>query len=234
MASSTSQLNSQIQALTRLILNDSLHGKKIYLLGSAEFGPTNEPMRVKSTVGLYNKFGKTGTLIDAFHAVKYTTQDNEVYLVKTTGEHSTTYLNVNTIGGEIISNAFILTASESNELFNETKIYVDIDSLTIEYPQDINLDNVKIKYDFDDYPTIELLSSAINKDTKNKKSFMNANYMVDPSTRTKDAFFVCNPDIVYLYGGQCGLSYSKESLIYMSLLKLMIYLNQKLLILSFL
>lgn len=212
MAYISSTLSSQFAALTKEILNSDLHGKRIYLLGSAEYGPTNQPIKIKSTVGLYNKFGKQGTLINAFHEVKYTTLDNDVYLVKTTGEHSIAYLNVNILDGEIITNSFVLQASESNEIFNEVKILVDIDSLTIVYPDDLNIPESRITYDFDTYYNVELLASAINKDTKNKKSYMNANYMVDPSTRTKDAFFVCNPDIVYLYGGQCGLNYSKNLL----------------------
>ena len=209
---STSTLTAQLRALSQNILNDSLHGKKIYLLGSSEFGPTNEPIKIKSTVGLYNKFGKRGTLIDAFHAVKYTCKDNEVYLVKTTGEHATAYLNVNILDGEIICNSFILMSSESNEMFNEVQILVDINSLTIIYPDDFNVPEHTIVYNFDECYTIELLANAINKDTKNKRSFLNANYTIDPSTRTKDAFFVCNPDVIFLYGGQCGLNYSKNLL----------------------
>ena len=139
MASEIATLNSQLRTLIQTIMNDKLHGKKLYLIGSAEYGPTNEPIRIKSTVGLYNKFGKTGTLIDAFHAVKYTAQNNEVYLVKTTGEHAIAYLNVNIIDEEIISNAFILMASESNELYNDVKIEIDIDSMTIVFPDDLNI-----------------------------------------------------------------------------------------------
>lgn len=212
MASEYASLISQVRALIQNIMKDKLHGKKLYLIGSAEYGPTNEPIRIKSTVGLYNKFGKTGSLIDAFHAVKYVTKDNEVYLVKTTGEHAIAYLNVNIIDEEIISNAFILMASESNELYNDVKIEIDIDSLTIVFPDDLNVPEHRLTYDFNEYTTIELLANAINKDTKNKRSFINANYMVDPSTRTKDAFYVCNPDIVSLYGGQCGLGYTKNLL----------------------
>ena len=205
MASQSSSLNNQVRTVIQSILNDNLHGKKLYLIGSAEYGPTNEPIRIKSTVGLYNKFGKTGTLIDAFHAVKYVTKDNEVYLVKTTGEHAIAYLNVNIIDEEIISNAFVLMASESNELYNDVKIEIDTDSLTIVFPNDLNIPEHRLTYDFNKYYTIELLANAINQDTRNKRSYINANYMVDPSTRTKDAFYVCNPDIVSLYGGQCIL-----------------------------
>ena len=212
MAAPSKVISAQLHDLTRQILNDNLHGRKLYLLGSAEFGPTNEPKRIKTLTGLYNKFGKTGTLIDAFRAVKYISQNNDVYLVKVTGEHATSYLNVNILEGEIVRNGFILASSESNEIFNEVKVEIDIDSLSIIFPGDLNIPNHKLVYDFDEYYNIGLLAKAINYDTKNKRSFVNANYMVDPSTPTKDAFYVCNPDVVYLYGGQCGLGYSKNLL----------------------
>jgi hypothetical protein len=50
------ELKKERKALIDEILKNPLHGKRIYLLGSAEFGPTNEPILVKSTVGLHNKF----------------------------------------------------------------------------------------------------------------------------------------------------------------------------------
>ena len=81
MAQQTSQeLRTQRKALIDEVLQSPLHGKRIYLLGSAEFGPTNEPILIKSTVGLYNKFGKQGSLINAFHALKYTNKNNNVYI----------------------------------------------------------------------------------------------------------------------------------------------------------
>ena len=192
------------------IMQDTLHGKHIYLLGSAEFGPTNEPIMVKSTVGLYNKFGKHGTLIDAFHALKYASKNNTVYLVKTTGEHANAYLNVNIQDGEIIESGFTLTSSESNEAFNDIQILVDLTGLTIMFPEDFNMKS--LKYEYKKYPTMDKLASAINKDTKNKRSYVYAYYSVDPSVPTENAFFVCNPTMVSMYGGQCGLEYSKNLL----------------------
>ena len=212
MADGSMSLNSQLRTLVKNTLTSSLHGKKIYLLGSSEYGPTNEPIRIKSTVGLYNKFGKEGSLINAFHEIKYTTKNNSVYLVKTTGKHSTAYLNVNILDGEIISNSFILTSSESNEIFNDIYVEIDINSLTIVYPSDLNIPENRITYSFDEYKTIGLLANAINLDVKHKKGYVNANYSIDSNTITKDAFYVCNPDIVYLYGGSCGLGYTKNLL----------------------
>lgn len=211
MAQYTSQkFRKQKSELINQIMTSDLHGKRIYLLGSAEFGPTNEPILVKSTVGLYNKFGRYGTLIDAFHALKYTDKSSKVYLVKTTGEHATAYLNVNIYGGEIIENGFTIAASESNEIYNDVEVVVDIDRLTFIFPDDMKVSTLSYKYD--DYPTIGKLSEAINKDTKNKINKLYAYYSVDPYVPTKNAFFACNPSIVYLYGGQCGLNYTKNLL----------------------
>ena len=211
MAQQTNQrLKTERKKLITEILADDMHGKKIYLIGSAEFGPTNEPIMVKSSVGLRNKFGKQGSLIKAFHALKYTSKTNDVYLVKTTGEHSVAYLNVNIQDGEIIEDGFTITASESNEAFDETQIIVDIDSITIIHPSDL-ISN-KLIYKYKDYPTVERLANAINKDTKQKRSYMQAYFNVDPGTPTQNAFFVCNPTSVFLYGGQCGLNYSKDLL----------------------
>lgn len=206
----TKELRAQRKTLINEILQDTLHGKHIYLLGSAEFGPTNEPILIKTSVGLYNNFGKQGSLIDAFHALKYTNKNNIVYLVKTTGEHSTAYLNVNIQNGEIIENGFILTASQSNEIFDDIDIIVDIEELTIVFPEELNLNNKTYKYK--DYPTIDELTSAINKDTRQKNSFIYAYYTVDSSTPTQNAFYSCNVSNVHMYGGQCGLNYSKNLL----------------------
>ena len=217
MAQQTNQqLKEERKNLINEILADNLHGKKIYLLGSAEFGPTNEPIMIKSSVGLRNRFGRQGSLINAFHALKYTSKTNTVYLVKTTGEHSVAYLNVNIQDGEIIEDGFTITASESNEAFDETQIIIDIDSITIIHPND--LISSKLVYKYEDYPTIERLANAINRDTKQRRSYMQAYYSVDPGTPTQNAFFVCNPTTVYLYGGQCGLNYSKNLLYNLSLI----------------
>ena len=212
MASASKMMLGQIKELTKNILNSKLHGRKLYLLGSAEFGPTNEPILIKSTTGLYNKFGKTGTLIDAWHAVKYISRTNKVYLVKTTGEHAFAYLNVNILHGEIASNAFIIASSESNEIYNEVRIDIDIDKLVITLPSDLNVPEHKLVYSFKKYYNIGLLAKAINNDTEDKVSCLYANYTIDPGTPTNTAFYVCNPDVVYLYGGQCGLDYTKDLL----------------------
>lgn len=204
------ELKTQRKALINEILQDTLHGKRIYLLGSAEFGPTNEPIMIKSTVGLYNKFGKQGTLIDAFHALKYTSKDNIIYLVKTTGEHATAYLNINIQDGEIIENGFTLVSSQSNELFNDIEFIIDIDSITILFPKELSIR--KKVYKYKDYPTVDKLALAINQDTKQKKSYIYAYYSVDSATPTQHAFFSCNPTNIYMYGGQCGLNYSKNLL----------------------
>lgn len=189
------------------ILNSDLHGKRIYILGSSEFGPTNEPILCRSTVGVKTKFGKYGTLIDAFHKIKSVSKDNNIYLVKTTGEHSSTYLNVNTFDGEIIHKGFIVTASESNEIYNEIKIIVETNYLGFQLPTELGGNTYK--YYYNEYKYIEKLVDAINKEPKNK---IYVHYNVDPMTRTDIAFYPCNPPELYLNGGQCGLEYTKNML----------------------
>lgn len=203
-------LDAKRNELIQEIVTSDLYGKNIYLLGSAEFGPTNEPILVKSTVGLYNKFGKQGSLIDAFHCIKYVSKNNNVYLVKTTGEHSVLYLNVNIYDGEIIQDGLVITASESNEIYNDIKVTIDIDNITISYPIETKIEDKT--YYYKDYPTIERLCSQINKETNLRKNKIKAYYEVDPATPTKDAFYCCNKTTNYLYGGYCGLNYNKDML----------------------
>lgn len=189
------------------ILNSDLHGKRIYILGSAEFGPTNEPILCKSTVGVKTKFGINGTLIDAFHKIKYVSKNNQIYLVKTTGEHSSTYLNINTFDSAITHKGVIIEASESNEIYNDIKIIIENTYIGFQLPDDLG--GQVYKYYYSDYKYIEKLASAINLD-KGNKVYMH--YSVDPMTRTDVAFFPCNPPEIYLNGGQCGLAYTKTML----------------------
>lgn len=203
-------LTKQRNQLISDILKDPLHGKRIYILGSAEFGPTDEPILVKSSVGLHTKFGNKGTLMDAFHAIKYTSRSNRIYVMKVTGEHATAYLNVNIDDGEIETDAFVLTACQSNELYNDVEITVDIDRLTFKFPEDLKLD--PISYIYEDYHNISILAQQINNDTKNKKNCVYAHYQVDPATPVINAFYAVNPTTTYLYGGECGLNYSKNLL----------------------
>ena len=203
-------LDTKRNELIQEIINSDLYGKNIYLLGSAEFGPTNEPILINSTVGLYNKFGKQGTLIDAFHCIKYVNKNNNVYLVKTTGEHSILYLNVNIYNGEIIRDALVIEASESNEIYNDIKVTIDIDNISFSFPKETKIEDKT--YYYEDFPTIERLCSQINKETNLKKNKIKAYYEVDPATPTKDAFYCCNKTTNYLYGGYCGLNYNKDML----------------------
>lgn len=203
-------ISAKKSELMRELINSDLYGKNIYLLGSAEFGPTNEPILVKSTVGLYNKFGKQGTLIDAFHCIKYVNRNNNVYIVKTTGDHSTLYLNINIYGGEVIQEGLVFSASESNEIYNDIKVTIDIDNIKFSFPEEFNMQD-KIYY-FKDYPTIERLCTQINKETQDRKNKIYAYYEVDPATPTEGAFYNCNKTTNYFYGGYCGLNYTKDML----------------------
>lgn len=206
MADKTSFIEKR-KDLVAEILESELYGKKIYILGSAEFGPTNEPILCRSTVGVKTVFGTSGSLVDAFHKIKYVSKDNNIYLVKTTGEHSSAYINVNCFDGEIVHKGFTVTATESNELFNEIKVVIETDYIGFEYPKELG--EQVFKYYYKDSPYMEKLADVINRDVDNKVAI---SYSVDSMTRTDIAFYPCNPPAIYLNGGQCGLEYSKDML----------------------
>ena len=203
-------LNEEKETLLQYILNNNFYGKRIYLIGSSEFGPTNEPILVKSTQGLYNKFGKIGTLANAFHCIKYIDDSNQVFLVKTTGEHSITYLNINIPKKDVIHEGLVISACESNEIYNDVCVVVDTDKLSIKYPEELGVSDRS--YYYEQYPTVERLITKINEDARNKRGKVNAYSSVDPATPTKTAFIGCNSEINYLYGGECGLYYTKDML----------------------
>lgn len=207
------ELTENRKKLLQKILADTTHGKHVYLLGSAEFGPTNEPINIKSTIGLYNKFGRRGSLINAFHEFAYTVGPNSditIYCVKTTGEHATALLNVYIPDSDFIDGSFIINAAESNEAYNDIKILVDIESISFIFPEEFGLPVLTYKYS--EYPTMDELAEAINEDTRIKKNKLYAFYTCDPSTKTEDAFYVCNPNVITMNGGLCGLHYSKDML----------------------
>lgn len=210
MGVQNTELKKNVEALLKKIVDDDLTGRRIYLLGSSEFGPTNTPIKIKSTTGLYNRFGKQGSLINAFHEVKYTSKGNEVYLVKTTGEHSAAYLNFNIEDGEIIENGVWFVAKDSNEIYNDIVIRPDVTKISIEYPEAFG--GYSISYYYQDYNTIEDLSKAINKDADIGKGFVYLYYNVDFYSKIENAFFSCNLPEVYMYGGRCGLNYNKDLL----------------------
>lgn len=206
----TREMKEVRDGIIQKVLSNDLHGKRIYLLGSAEFGPTNEPMLVKSTVGLHNKFGNVGSLIDGWHAIKYVSRNNKVYCVKTTGDHSMVYLNINIPDSEVIEDGLTFYSSQSNEIFNDIELTIDVDAITFKYPTILTMTPKTYKYA--DYPTIGFLVESINKETQAGKNFIYGYYDVDPATPTQDALFPVNPTVCYMYGGRCGLNYSKNML----------------------
>lgn len=207
MAVQTSEFIKNREKIVNEIINGDLFGRTIYLLGSAEFGPTNQPVLCRGSAGIYRKFGKRGTLIEAFHMFKHVYGNNDVYLVKITGCPSKNYLNVNIEDGAIMHKGFIIESKDSNEIFNEVRINILSDSLVISFPKELNRNDLIYRYD--SYPYIEAFADAINNE---ENGLLNVHYTVDPLTPTASAFYPCNPSYVYLCGGMCGLGYTKDGL----------------------
>lgn len=206
MANVSPYLESRKDLVDQIVKYD-LFGRNIYILGSAEFGASNQPTLCKSTAGVKRKFGKQGTLIDAFHKIKYTSKNNNIYLVKVTGEQSRNYLNVNIENEGIAHQGFIIESVESNEVFNDIKINIDMEYIEICLPKYFNYR--KYRYNYSDYPYMDKLATAINNDVGNKVQVF---YTVNPMLKTATAFYPCNPEYIYLTGGMCGLNYTKDML----------------------
>lgn len=201
------EISSYVTSLASEIAESDLLGRDIYLIGSGEFGPVNEPVLCRSTAGVKKNFGSKGTLYDAFHKLKYVSRDNNVYLVKTTGTFSRNYLNVNIPGGAVMHHGFILESTGCNEAYNEIKIVIDLTYIRIETP-DI-LGGMSYEYRYADYPYIEMFADAI---TNTEKCPVRAHFRADPMTPTASAFYPCNVGYIYLSGGSCGLYYTKNML----------------------
>lgn len=186
---------------------DDFFARNIYILGSAEYGPVNEPLLIKNELHLARIFGNSGTLIDSFSHILDTSQNSNVYCVKVTGEHSKAYLDVNVLGGSIEHEGLIFEAYEANEIYNNSKIEITSTSIKFVYPTEVA---GSVEYEFSKYVYVGQLINAINNDTANGLNCVKAYTTVDFYTPLIGAIDVVNPSTVIFYGGDSGISYSKN------------------------
>lgn len=204
----------------------NLYGKKIFLLGTSNLGPVNTPVRAISASHIKSIFGTEGTLLDAYRVIKETMFDCEVYLVKISGMHSETYLNVNVTGG-IALNSFYLKAKSANEIFDNIEIVIDSDALylyykgaelgdyTIRYPyaKEDDAGNQILDYDGNPiYKTLYDLADEINEDTRNLNSEVYCYVNCEANLLANSALIGVNPMRTKLNGGNSGLYYNKNML----------------------
>lgn len=188
------------------------YGKNVYLLGTASFGPTNCPIKIKSLSHLYSIFGISGTLIEAYRQVYDIVTDINIYCCKITGRHSCTFLNVNIENDSVFENGLELKSMYSSDIFNEVKVSITETCISFEFPKTLNIEN--ISYYFDEYETLGILVDQINKDTQNGLNCIDAQSYCDTDVESYCALSTVNPDSIYLFGGDNGLSASKNTLYY--------------------
>lgn len=188
------------------------YGKNVYLLGTASFGPTNCPIKIKSLSHLYSIFGSSGTLIEAYRQVYNIVSNVNIYCCKITGRHSCTFLNVNIENDEVFENALELKAMYSSDIYNDVYIKITETCISFKFPQKLNIQD--IEYYFSDYGTLGILVDQINRDTKNGLNCIDAQLYCDSDVESYCSLSTVNPDSVYLFGGDNGLSASKNTMYY--------------------
>lgn len=205
----------------------NLYGKRLYLLGTANFGPVNTPINITSASHAASVFGKEGTLLEAYRVIRETMFDCEVYLVKVTGVHSDLYLNINTPSGEIINNGFYIKAKHANEIYDNIEVVIDTECLYINYNHKSLGDYVmEFKYymtDEDDnpvydedgnliYKTMLDFAEEINEETRNLNGEVYCYATCEPCVLCNSALIGVNNDRNKLSGGNSGIYYNKNML----------------------
>ena len=204
---------------------NSYYGKKIFLLGTADFGPVNVPIKVSSANHVKNVFGEKGSLLDAFRVIKESDLECEVFMVKVTGKHSELYLNINLSNSEIDENGLYLKAKYANEIYNDVQIIIREDALYINYPTEA-LGNYYLQYKYNEtdengndihdedgnliYKTLYDLAEEINEDTRLMNSAVYCYLSCDPKTMANTSLVGVNEQSNTLKGGNSGIYYNKN------------------------
>lgn len=203
------------------------YGNKIFLLGTAEFGPVNTPLKITSINYAKKNFGNKGTLLDAFRVIRENDSDCEVFFVKVSGCHSELYLNINKAGGEIEENAFYIKSKYANEIFNDIEIIIKDNALYINYPtEELGDYYIEYKYNKTDengedlldskgnkiYKTVYDIVEEINEDTRLLNSSVYCYATCEPNVMANSAFVGVNETYNKLSGGNSGLYYNKNML----------------------
>lgn len=204
---------------------NNYYAKKIFLLGTADFGPVNIPVKVSSANYVKKVFGENGTLLDAFRVIKESDADCEVFMVKVTGKHSELYLNINLPNSKIEENGLFFKSKYANEIYNYIQIIIHEDALYINYPTS-ELGNYYLQYKYNEtdengddilddngnlvYKTLYDLAEEINEDTRLMNSEVFCYLSCDPTTMANTALVGVNEQVNTLKGGNSGIYYNKN------------------------
>lgn len=208
MAYSTQQKQRQVVDIARSIFSHN----NLYLIGTAEKGAVNVPVRVNNLKQAKRYFGDNGTLIEAMKQLEGIPSRQEIYLVKTTGSHATCYLNLNDFGSETHNGVFMIRSVHAYDLANEIQVTVGEEALEVIPPASTGLPT--LTYSYKSHPTIGQLIEAINADAKDGISVVEAQCSFGEHLLTELSLKVCNVTHHRLTGGNSGLNATKNRLYY--------------------
>ena len=193
------------------LVGEDLYGRVVYLLGSAELGMKNRPVKIENDYDLLRIFGTKGDLIDGYRQVKEGSENSIVYLCKVTGEHATAKLNVNVPGQEVIvPGGVVFISAHAHEKYNDIIVRLTSSHISFTFPESLGL--VQARYPLEDYPTLLQLMEAINQDTQNGQNAVYMQCFTNPKISSAAALHPVNPLEVQLYGGDSGLGWNKNQL----------------------
>lgn len=194
----------RIKSLYKKPIKDLYTLKNILIIGSSEFGFTNEIIEVTNEKDVVMTYGRNGSIYEAYKSIKDEVSKHNigVFVIKYGGEHSTASFNVNS-KESIIYDALTFKSVYSNELYNDVRINVTSIGIEIIFPLFFNL-NPKI-YHYKDFSNLYMLIKKINEDTINGENVIIAQANVDEFTEFDESFALIN-ESKNLSNGSSGLN----------------------------
>lgn len=187
----------------------------IFLLGTGDDGPVNQPKIVTSPDHARRLFGTGGTLYRAYLQGYSKYPNLNYYLVKVTGSYAKALYYTLDEQTDNMLIALNLKSKGAAAKYNQIRIVLenfpdgDVDRWALVFypPEEMG---EPIAYYFDSFPTYGQLVQAINTDTDNGENFVYANTNA-PLLRT-DTILDANPLEQYLAGGDDGINVTKNEM----------------------
>lgn len=182
---------------------------KIYIIGTAEYGPINTPILISSFNELISIFGNRGSLIENYKILRTVcSEKTEITVVKTTGSYAELYIDFYDEANGFINEGIYIRSKHATEKGNKIKVKFYDNTLSIGC---INgKSSFEKKYLLDDNTTLNSLLEEINEDTRLLKNEIFCYCSCQPDTIAKKALACNSGSEFFLAGGESGLFYTKN------------------------
>lgn len=175
---------------------------KVILLGTASDGPVLSPTPVRDILYAETLFGSAETSElsrGAYQAFK--SGADEVILMRISGKEATNIIYALTESEKVVI-GLKLKSTFGGAKYNNVEVQIDEDKIIFSF------ESSKIIYKFEDYPTLGLLSDAINQDAKEGKNKVYT--LVKHRKLESNSLKIINDRTINLYGGSDGLNLTKN------------------------